>query len=534
MENPAMRTAQNLDRRQFLRSAAALGAAAGLPGLLAACGGSDPAGTSPGAPTSGGASQGTVTGGLSYNIAELDPAIGADISTFTSNWHVYEGLVDFDPVTHELNPALAAAEPEQVSETIYRAKLRDGATFHDGAPVRASDVVFSFERVKDPKTASLYAPFIEFIDQVRAVDERTVEFELAYPTTLVNSRLAVVKIVPEKHARKPKALSLHPIGTGPYAFVEVQANDHMTWKRYGKYNGPKKAGAGEITIRTMQEASARLAALRAGEIETMEDPAYRDLASLGSTDGLTSKAIPGFNQTIIMFNCAKPPFDDKRVRQAMMYAIDREALLKEVYLDNAEIATSFLPRDWEGYAQPSVTYTYDPEKARSLLADAGHADGLDFELQVNAVSWIAPQGAFVKDQLAQGGLRATLRVGQSAALFDRVTRGAYQAFLTSTDPSTLASDADVQLRWIFSGNIAENFLYWKTPEAARVTKLLNDATRLADTGKRDELWAEVQQIVWEEAPCPSLHQRFQPTAWQQSLSGYQPLGTGGLYLLPKA
>jgi peptide/nickel transport system substrate-binding protein len=522
--------AVSVSRRDFLKRTALIGGAAVAPPFLAACGsgGKVVSGGSP-ARSTGGAT-GTIVGGLGYNITELDPHIGSDVSTFVNSWHVFESLIDIDPVTRRIMPVLASGEPEQISDKVWRIKIRDGATFHDGSPVKASDVVFSLNRIKDPKTASLYAQYVDFIATAKAVDGQTVEFRLKYPSTLLRDRLVLVKVVPEAIVSKnPKALSRRPVGTGPFSFADLQTNDHMTFKRFEGYNGPKVARVRSVKIRVIEEVGSRLAALRAGEVHAIEDPAYRDIASLGSTGDLAAKSIPSFNQTIIIFNCSKPPFDDKRARQAVMYGIDRDALAKDVFLDNAEVATSYIPQGYPGYAKPSRSYAYDPATAKELLAAAGHATGLSFELMVNSISWIGAQAPFVKQQLQGAGMTAQIRQGQSSALFDRVAKGDFQAFLTSTDTSILGADPDLWLRWIFYGDFPKQYTYWETPQTKQVEGMLDAAVRSTDESERNRLWAKVQDVTWEEACCPTLHHRHQPTGWSKKLQHYEPLSTAGLY-----
>ena len=134
--------------------------------------------------------------------------------------------------------ALAAKEPEQKDETTYHITLREGAKFHDGTPVTTEDVVYSFERVLDPAKASLFAQFIPFIESVKALDDKVVEFKLKYPFGLFKERLTIVKIVP-KHAVEAgqAAFDAKPIGSGPYKFVSATKDDRIVFEGFNGYNG---------------------------------------------------------------------------------------------------------------------------------------------------------------------------------------------------------------------------------------------------------------------------------------------------------
>ncbi len=130
------------------------------------------------------------------------------------NWHTLEGLTELNPATREVYAALGADMPKEVDETTYEVALRDGAVFHDGTPVTADDVVFSFERVLNPDNQSLFASFIPFIDSVTKKDDKTVTVKLKFPFSLVPERPPVVKIVPKAAVEKDeKAFALNPVGT---------------------------------------------------------------------------------------------------------------------------------------------------------------------------------------------------------------------------------------------------------------------------------------------------------------------------------
>jgi peptide/nickel transport system substrate-binding protein len=525
--------ANAIGRRTFLTRGAAVGALVMLPSsLLAACGsGGEAVGTTAG----GGTATANAIGGFSHGFREMDPHVGVDVTTYTVGWHVHEGLMDLNPVTREVELGLAAADPEEIRPNVFHVRLRDGATFHDGTPVRASDVVFSFERIRNPETASFFMSYLDFIASARAVDDQTVEFTLRRPFALFRNRLIFIRVLPEAIvSRDPRAMSTRPVGTGPFRFVELAANDHITLRRDPRYNGSKRAPFETITLRAMEDLSARLAALRSNEIGVMEDPADRDLDGLSRQNGIRTASEPGFNQTLLMFNNSRAPFDDKRVRQAIMYGIDRDALVRTVYAGNGSVADSLIPSSYPGYARPSTIYTYDPERARRLLADAGHADGLDFELMVNSLSYIGEQGPFIKEQLARAGINANLRMGDSSALFERVSAGDYSAFITVSDTSVFGEDPDLWLRYIFSGAFARQFLYWDTPQTREVLALLDGALYETDPAKQQAVWARVQDIVADEAVCPSLIHRAQPTAWREELETFQPINTTGLYFLQAA
>ncbi|MER8084691.1 ABC transporter substrate-binding protein [Streptomyces sp. NPDC058316] len=256
--------------------------------------------------------------------------------------HIFEGLVDLDPATLVARPALATEMPKKINATTYRATLRKGATFHDGSAVTADDVVFSFERILDPKNASLMAQFVPFIDTVKAVDAGTVEFKLKYPFALFPSRIAVARIVPKKIVEPdPKAFDAKPVGSGPYRFVEATREDKIVFEAYDKYNGPHQAKAKKMIWRLMSDQSARVSAMESGRVQAIEDVPYIDVKRLAGSS--KTESVQSFGLLFLMFNTADKRFADKRVRQALHHALDTEKIISTAMAGNAAPATGYVP-----------------------------------------------------------------------------------------------------------------------------------------------------------------------------------------------
>ncbi len=184
-------------RRNFLKLSGAMGVAAAFTASVAACG--SPAATTTGSATAAAVNKDlTIEAGISYALSTgFDPICSSGATPMAANLHVFEGLVELHPATRKPYNALAASDPTMVNETTYRVTLRDGAKFHDGSPVTTEDVAFSFTRVMDPANKSLFSQFIPFIQDVKPVDAKTVEFTLKYGFPGFGPRISVVKIVPK-------------------------------------------------------------------------------------------------------------------------------------------------------------------------------------------------------------------------------------------------------------------------------------------------------------------------------------------------
>ncbi|MGV4888120.1 ABC transporter substrate-binding protein [Streptomyces viridosporus] len=525
-ESLSARTSAGVDRRTFMRYTSALGVATAITAGLSACGGPGSTGDDSGG--SGGATD-TIEAGLSYPLSTgFDPMITSGATPFAANMHIFEGLVDLDPATLVARPALATEMPQKINATTYRATLREGATFHDGSAVTADDVVFSFERVLAPKNASLMAQFVPFIDRVKAVDASTVEFKLKHPFALFPSRIAVVRIVPEKIAgADAKAFDAKPVGSGPYRFVSAVREDKIVMEAYDQYNGPHPAKAKKMVWHLMSDPSARVSALKSGRVQAIEDVPYIDVKGFTGKDKVES--VQSFGLLFLMFNCKDERFADKRVRQALHYALDTEKIISTALLGNAEPATGYVPATHPDYHEAATVYGHDPAKARKLLKEAG-VEKLSFTLLLTDTGWVKDIAPLIKESWAAAGIEAKLDIAQSPAQYAKVDKGDFEALAAPGDPSVFGNDADLLLRWFYYGFWPEKRYGWTGSDAYKRTRsLLDKAASEADAEKRRQLWAQVTDLVADEAALyPVLHRKL-PTAWRDgTLPGFKPLPTTGL------
>ncbi|MBO3661983.1 ABC transporter substrate-binding protein [Microbacterium stercoris] len=473
-----------------------------------------------------------IEAGISYSLnGSFDPMIASGAVTVSANWHIFEGLVDLDPVTREPYAALAAELPTKVDETTYEVDLRKDATFQNGDPVTADDVVFSYERVLDPANNSLFTSYVDFIDTVTAVDDDTVRITTDFPFSLINDRLGIVKIVPKSVVEAdPDDFGVNPIGSGPYSLVSATPEDKLVFERYDDYNGPRPAQAAGMNWNLLADASARVTALSSGTIQAMEDVPYIDVDSLAATADVES--VQSFGLLFMMFNTKAAPFDDVRVRQAMHYALDMDKIIETGMLGNAEAATSFLPEDHPNYHEASTVYTYDPEKAESLLADAGVSD-LTINLLTTDTGWVKEVAPLIKESLDAVGVTVNLEILQSAAMYERVDSGDYTVAVAPGDPSVFGNDPDLLMNWWFAPGVwTQTRTQWAgTPEFDELTTLLDTAVQ-QEGDEQQENWNEAFDLIAEQATLYPLFHRQLPTAWSgQQLVGFAPVPTTGLSFL---
>lgn len=309
----------------------------------------------------------------------LDPHAREDGGERIVNGNVYETLLDMDD-DGELTPLLAEGLPEQVDETTWEIEVRTGITFHNGDELDATDVAASFERIIDPDFASEQSAQ-DGIMSAEAVSATTVRFQTEGPDPVFPRRLYWIKIVPSEYANESDFAS-QPIGTGPYEFItwdrgqaiELSANEEY-WGDAGDVEG--------VTFEFVPEAGSRVAGLRNGEFDITTNLLPED------TERVPNFAhIPGLEQTLMVLDNDAGLTQDERVREALNYAVDKEALADSLYGGFATVQTcQILGEVTVGYNEALEPYAYDPERARALLEQAG-AVGQELVVTGTAGRWL--------------------------------------------------------------------------------------------------------------------------------------------------
>jgi len=378
--------------------------------VLAACGGSTPtaAPAATQAATSGGPEKGgEITVVYKDDLATLDPAIGYDWTNWPAIKLVFDGLLDYDSGT-TLQPRIAESLPEVSADgLIYTFKLRKGVKFSNSRELTADDIVYTMTRVLDPKTGSPGAGFFvgikgaqEFIDGsatsvegIKAVDPSTVEFTLTAPDVTFLNKMALnfAFIVPKEEVEKAGENFGHaPVGTGPFILKEWVSGQHLVLDRNPNYFFEGRPFLDKVTIEVGVEPDVALLRLEKGEIQLMGDPPpgadwTRISADPAWKDRIEVEAT--VNTTYIAINTTTAPFDNVKVRQALNYAIDKQRIV-QLLNGRATVANQILPPLMPGYDTAYIGYDYNPDKAKSLLAEAGFPDG--FETSIECIS-VDPQ-----------------------------------------------------------------------------------------------------------------------------------------------
>ncbi len=535
-----------LTRRAFVAGTAALAAGGALtlagcsveqpiePGPAPADPADDNAPTEPVAAQSGVAR--TLTAAVAYEGSDPNP-IGTSSGVFlAAGWHVFEGLYELNMHTYRAECGLAADAPVQIDDLEYEVTLREGTVFSDGSPLTSADVVNAFERNGE---SDLYGAFLSFITAVSAPDERTVRFKLNAPMgSVLQERLALVRVFPATIT--DEELASKPVGSGPWCYETINAADggRISFTANHRYTGPWPATCERREWSVLLDDTRRTDELIDKDVMVMEAaPVVRaeELADAGAT----VEWVPGFNLPFLMFNCEKPPFDDVRVRQALLYAIDVDSLIGTYMAGHARAATSLLPDYFRHYHRAATVYSYDPEKARKLLAEAG-VDELALTLRAND-NWVSTLAPAIAEDWKAVGVTAEVVLLDTTALFADLstepepgTLLPFDVVLSPGDPSCFGNDADLIISWWYGDNVwtRARSRWATTPAFAEVAELLAEARSKTSEDEQQPLWNQCFDIIAAEVPLYPLFHRETATAWWTAqLDDYDPISATGLNFL---
>lgn len=523
-------------RRGFLQLTSTLGVAAGLAAALSACGGSGSA--SSGASSAATEEQsssaqanpdGVIKAGISYELGTngYDPMTTTAALTVAANWHTMEGLTELHPATREVYAALGADLPTKVDDTTYEVALREGAVFTDGNPVTVDDVVFSFERVLNPDNNSLYAQFISFVDSVSAKDDKTVTIKTKFPYSLVAERISVVKVVPKAAAEADAAaFDMSPIGTGPYKMTDNGAGSQkIVFERNDSYSGPRPALAKSMEWQILPDDTTRTNAITSGTVQAIDAVPVANLATMQAP--IQVAAQQGFSLLFVMFN--NSVFSDVKARQAVMYALDYAKICETGMGTLATPATCFVQEDHPAYKKASTVYTYDAEKAKSLLAEAGITT---INLLCTDHGWFASARPIIRENLEALGVTVNYDEKKSSDVYSFIdsNEGTWDVVVAPGDPSAFGNDADLLLRWWYGGDTwTDGRMHWKgTDSYTKVQQMLEEGVRLEGDAQLAK-WQEIFDLVSDEVPLYPVFHRKTPTGYDsQTLTDFKPIALTGL------
>ena len=435
----------------------------------------------------------------------------------------------------KLIPLLAESYDSNANATEFTLHLRKGVTFQDGTPFNAEAVKFNLDRLRDPANKLSRRSLVSMINDVQVVDDNTVKLILDKPFGAMIASLAhpgAMMLSPTAVKKYGKDIDRHPVGTGPFVFKSWSA-DTLEVTRNDKYWGdePKIDG---VIIRSVPESGARMAMLQTGEAQFV--PAFPPelVKVIEKNPKLEVKITPSIVETYVSLNTTKKPFDNKLVRQALNYAVDKKAYCKVVYSGLCKPEDSVLPANL-AFHKSVGDYAFNLDKARALMKEAGYADGFSTELWANSNTESLRAAQFIQQQLAQINVKVKvvpLEAGVAAQKIWSVTSAKdadVEMYYGGWSSST--GDADWGLRPLLASQSAPpqmfNVAYYSNKE---LDAAIMGGISTADPKERAKYYATAQKLAWDGAPWIFLGVPELIAAQSKDLSGVYMLPDRGFLL----
>lgn len=471
------------------------------------------------------------------DAVSLDPSEVTDGESENVAQSILETLTTFAEGETTTEPLLATEWQESEDGLTYTFTLRDGVKFHDGTDFNADAVVFNFERWMNgsaedfPMYGSVFGGYKDDpshnVASVLAVDESKFELKLkgTQPTLLKDLALTPLSISsPAAIEESGDDYRSNPVGTGPFIFKEWQPNDRIVLEKNDEYWLDGYPKLEQVIFRTIPDNSARFNALLSGEVDIVSGLDSENHEQVEENPELQLFSNPPLNLGYLGMTITHEPFDDPLVRQALSYAVNKDAMVDAFFSEGTIAAKNPIPPAVEGYNDEIEPYPYDPEKAKELLAEAGFPDGFEMELYAMPVSRpYMPDGAKVAEYLqsnfADIGVKAEIVTFEWATYIEKALNGEADTFLLGW--TGMNGDADNFIHNLWHGdNIGStNSTQYNNPE---LNTILDKARTITDQQERNELYEQAQIIMHDDPPVIPLVHTSPSLAGKENIIGFDP------------
>jgi peptide/nickel transport system substrate-binding protein len=469
--------------------------------------------------------------GMEAEPPGLDPGQALGLHTLRVTYQIFETLVTTPDDGTEPVPGVAESWQVSPDGLAWTFKLRRGVRFHDGTALDAAAVKFTFDRVIDPAHPhaksgkwSFVAGYLSSVKSVDVVDPLTVRLNLKYPTASLLALLALPNcaiVSPAAFAKAPDDFNQHPVGSGRYRLETWDRGSRLVLRRHDDYWGVKGKPQ-RLVYRWIPEANARVTELLTGGVDLILPIPPDFVERLEKTSGVTVHRKTGLTVWYVGFNVDKKPFTDKRVRQALNHAVNKEAIARDILKGTGIPAIGpLLPGTW-GFEPAVRRYAYDAAAARRLLTEAGYPNGfeVDFWVPDSGSGMQAPvdMATVIQANLAAVGVKAALKTFEWGAYLGKIRSDAPAMFALSWFLKSEDPDLSMYPLFYSKNSPLPNRSNYNNPE---VDQLLVQARQVSDRAKRAELYRRAQRMIVDDAPWIFVDHEVQVIATRANLKGFK-------------
>lgn len=448
----------------------------------------------------------------------IDPHGAGDSNSLNALINVVEPLTRYNE-KNEIVPCLAESW-EMIDSQHFKFNLRKGVKFHNGEEMKASDVAFSFKRANTPAGAKVqYIMGAIDAENIEVVDDYTIIIPTKFPFSPFISYTPYIGavIISEKYYTENPDAATHPIGTGPFKFVEWKKGNYLQYERFDEYWGAAPAYK-DLTLRIIPESNSRMIELETGAVDIAFNIAPNDFSRVESASDLNLITTPSTVATQIIMNTTKAPLDNVLVRRAIDYAVNEEAIVKAVYRGAARYTSSLVTPD-QLYADKEQSQMYfDVQKAKALIAEAGIKTPINLKLITNESQTRVDTATILQTQLKEIGINLDIQVLEAATYFDTIATGEHDICISGWGAVGFADPDNNLYGPIHTANIpANNYAYYSNPE---LDKLLETQRSLPNGPEREAAVIAAQRLIRSEVPYFTVDNPLQAVGVRSNVKGF--------------
>ncbi|WP_040209182.1 ABC transporter substrate-binding protein [Neobacillus jeddahensis] len=457
---------------------------------------------------------GELTIAYAVDITNFDPIKGTTGNDHALLWPVYEPLVKFTP---DMKPEPGLAESwEFPDEKTMILHLRKGVTFQDGTPFNADAVKFNIERVnsKDSQISDLKS-----IESVEIVDDSTAKVHLAKPDSsilLALSDRGGMMVSPTAVNKYGADYSQHPVGAGPFTVSNHIPNGQIEYAAFKDYWNKEQIYLDKMTVKVIPDANSQINALKSGQVDFVPGVAAQISSSLEKNPDIVLNSENTLGHFMLYLKASVEPFNNKAVRLAVLYGIDREQLIEAINFGQGEVADQPFPKGYWAH-DDSINLNYDPEKSKQLLKDAGLKD-VSFTLVTYPIEYWSRLANAIKGQLEKVGITVKIETLEANA--------AVQKFMTDNNTDALTGswsgrpDPQMTINSLYSKDSFYNPGKISTPE---LEALIAEAASTYEQDKRAELYGKISnEAIIQQGIAIPLFTTPATHAMSKKVKGFEP------------
>jgi len=465
--------------------------------------------------------------GIETEPVGFDPNLVTAFASFRILENVYDGLLKYDENMNLIPNIAEKYEVPDPNTLIFT--IRDDVYFHSGQRLTVEDVLYTFERIMDKEVGSPAAAYYSEVENIEVLDSKRIQFKLKVPmanTLLINFASTNSAIVSKEFVKAGNNLQLKTNGTGPFFISEYVPGDHITLEKNSNYFIPEQPYLDKIVFRIIPEEISRVTALRNGDVDLIEIKEPLTLRSLQSNSFKIYRQ-PVLSYYLLGFNTTREPLNNPRVRSALSLAIDREEIINMVAFGEGTVTGPMNPtvQPWAISPENFEEYEYNPEKAKSILAEVGYPNGFEFNIVVASRYNFDKIAQVIQSQLSKIGVKVNIELVEWGIFISKWRESDFDSFVSLNSGSI---DPDVQFFRTFHSNGSTNvFLY----NNSIVNKFLEGGRKEPNVVERIKIYNQLQKILVKEAPILFLYSPNVLYASQNYVEGFKPLANESLIFL---